>query len=421
MHGKSSAKPLPGSAYNTIRFRLRAGLPPATKSHKTKYMPQLKFLDLFCGCGGFSLGMEKAGLQCLAAIDHNPHAIKIFKHNFPQVPIIMQADLTSYDPQDLAETLTTPEVDLIIGGPPCQGFSIARRVGGSNSGKNLVPDARRQLYQEFLRFVSYFRPKVFVMENVLGIESAAGGEYYQRVLTEARDLGYHVVAYTENAADLGAPQRRRRKLFIGTKESLGIFSVKLNIPARLGKQTTLGEAIMDLPGQKGRTTYDLKRRAKFQSFYPDNFLTQIAEVSKAALLDSHDARKHNDRDLRDFKRLHEGENSKQATERGVQLEHPYDQSSFQDRFTRQSRSNVCSTIVAHLSQDGLMFIHPTQNRSLTPREAARIQTFPDWFQFPVATSHKFKAIGNAVPPLVAEALGHAITSFLNQPDQTKPA
>ncbi len=98
----------------------------------------------------------------------------------------------------------------------------------------------------------------------------------------------------------------------------------------------------------------------------------------------------------------EGENSAEAMRRGIECEFPYDKTSFKDRYTRQSRREACSTIVAHLSKEGLMFVHPTQNRSLTPREAARIQSFPDWFQFPVARTHQFRIIGNAVPPLVGE-------------------
>jgi DNA (cytosine-5)-methyltransferase 1 len=124
--------------------------------------------------------------------------------------------------------------------------------------------------------------------------------------------------------------------------------------------------------------------------------------------------------LRDFARLKEGENSKQAMrDRSVMFEFPYDKSSFMDRYTRQSRWKPCSTIVAHLSKDGLMFIHPTQNRSLTPREAARIQSFPDWFRFPEARTQAYRLIGNAVPPLVAEAVGLATRKFL-QTDSLPP-
>src|SRR4029453_19074563 len=118
--------------------------------------------------------------------------------------------------------------------------------------------------------------------------------------------------------------------------------------------------------------------------------------------------------------LKEGETSLQAINRGEHMEFPYDRESFKDRYTRQHRNEPCSTIVAHLSKDGLMFIHPTQKRSLTPREAARIQSFPDWFQFPVVRTQQFRVIGNAVPPLVAEAVGGEVLAFLQRSTQRTP-
>ena len=140
-------------------------------------------------------------------------------------------------------------------------------------------------------------------------------------------------------------------------------------------------------------------------------------IIESNVLTSHVARFHSERDLRDFARLREGETSATAMRvRGVEFEFPYDKSSFKDRYTRQSRSHPCSTIVAHLSKDGLMFIHPTQSRSLTPREAARIQSFPDWFRFPESRTQAYRLIGNAVPPLVSEAVGLAIRRCL----QTEP-
>jgi DNA (cytosine-5)-methyltransferase 1 len=138
------------------------------------------------------------------------------------------------------------------------------------------------------------------------------------------------------------------------------------------------------------------------------------EVHRAKLLTAHRARPHSARDLRDFRRLREGENSARAMRRGVTFEFPYDKGSFKDRYTRQARRALCSTVVAHLSKDGLMFVHPTQCRSLTPREAARVQTFPDWFTFPVARTHQFRLIGNAVPPIVGEAVGIAVRATLRR-------
>ena len=136
-------------------------------------MNRFTCIDLFCGCGGFSLGLERAGFTVLAAIDSNPEAVSVFRKNFPNVPQVLQKDLTEFRPRELAELIGAAEVDVIVGGPPCQGFSRVRQRDGANSGPRMVEDDRRHLYQEFLRYVGFFRPKVFVMENVPGIRSAA--------------------------------------------------------------------------------------------------------------------------------------------------------------------------------------------------------------------------------------------------------
>ncbi len=383
-----------------------------------------QFIDLFCGCGGFSLGMERSGLRALAAIDSNTEAIVTFGQNLPHVPHVLQRDLKTFRPQELDEILGGERVDVIVGGPPCQGFSTARQRDGANHGqRRLIQDDRRYLYQEFLRFVDYFQPKIFVMENVLGIRSAAGGEYLTRVQKEARSLGYRVNGQVEDAWRLGVPQKRRRQLIIGVRSDLiGYFPLTLAPAPRADPHTPLGAAIGDLPilragGGVHDRDYDLATRERHIRNWgakARNYLSRVLEIERTPKLTNHVARPHSDRDLRDFRRLREGENSATAVRnRGVEFEFPYDKSTFKDRYTRQSRQRPCSTIVAHLSKDGLMFIHPTQNRSLTPREAARIQTFPDWFRLPRARTHAFRLIGNAVPPLVAESVGLAVNHILS--------
>ncbi|MGO8816574.1 MAG: DNA cytosine methyltransferase [Terriglobia bacterium] len=373
-------------------------------------MKRFTCIDLFCGCGGFSLGMERAGFTVLAAIDFNQEAIHVFGTNFQNVAHVLERDLTAFPPRELAEIIGTAEVDVIVGGPPCQGFSKVRQRDGSNSGPRMVEDSRRYLYQEFLRYVDFFRPKVFVMENVPGIKSAAGGEYFTRVQQEARAQGYRVHPQVEKAAALGVPQKRQRQLIIGTRLDLPEYFAGELLPApRAVKAPTLGQAICDLPpvrvgGGQEEADYDMERRKAYVAKYGRRYLYGTLEVHLATKLTAHRARPHSDRDLRDFARLLEGEHCTEAMKRGETLEFPYDRASFKDRYTRQHRNELCSTIVAHLSKDGLMFIHPTQNRSLTPREAARVQSFPDWFQFPVSRMHQFRVIGNSVPPLVAEAV-----------------
>jgi DNA (cytosine-5)-methyltransferase 1 len=378
----------------------------------------LTFIDLFCGCGGFTLGMERAGFKCLAAIDSNEEAIEVFQKNFPQVPHALQENLTEFSAEQLGDLMGDQAVDVIVGGPPCQGFSTVRQRDGANSGPRMVEDPRRYLYQTFLSYVEHFKPKVFVMENVLGIKSADKGQYFRRVQNEARLIGYRVHPQTERAAKLGVPQKRVRQLIIGTRRDLpNYFHSELKPSPRAVKLPTLGAAIGDLPrlkagGGEEEADYDMARRKAHIKKYGKRYLYQTLEVQLATKLTAHRARPHSERDLRDFAKLREGEHCAEAMRRGEEFEFPYDKESFKDRYTRQHRNEPCSTIVAHLSKDGLMFIHPTQNRSLTPREAARVQSFPDWFEFPIARTHQFRVIGNAVPPLVAEAVGIAVKSYL---------
>jgi DNA (cytosine-5)-methyltransferase 1 len=406
------------------------------------------FIDLFCGCGGFTLGMLRAGFECLAAIDFNEQAVATLKANladkphpdFAPVRHALQRDLTTFEPAELAALIGTKQLDVIVGGPPCQGFSTARQRDGSNHGTDrLKEDPRRHLFRNFLNFVEFFQPRVFVIENVLGLRNAAGGRYFTAVQYEARILGrdkglpgYRVHPQIERGEKLGAPQKRRRQLIVGVRADLpGYFPSELQPTARAVVGAMLGDAILDLPklpadAGENETDYDLKHRTvHFLGGTRDHlrtpFLERVAEIGRAPRLFNHVSRPHSARDLRDFERIPEGSSSAVQMRRGVKFEFPYDKTSFKDRYTRQHRNRPCSTIVAHLAKDGLMFIHPTQNRSLTPREAARVQTFPDWFVFPEARTHSFRLIGNAVPPLIGEAAGAALLHFLRPSATPAPA
>lgn len=406
-------------------------MPKVRVERQSKATERLTYLDLFSGCGGFSLGLEWAGLSCLAAIDFNGPAIETFRQNHPSVPHALVHDLTKFHPEDLDKLLGSQPIDVIIGGPPCQGFSRARQVDGANHGERLIHDPRRDLYKEFLRYVSYYQPSVFVMENVPGIRSAAGGEFFTRVQVESRELGYRVVPYEARAWRFGVPQKRVRQLIIGTRRELPLF-----VPDRYIQPThadpvtedlgglqpvvTLGEAIGDLPwisagDERYVRPYDTALRKRHVQRYGRRYIYEVLQAHKTEVLTGHTARPHSQRDLRDFCRLMEGETSRHALKRGVEMEFPYDRENFKDRYTKQHRDRLCSTIVAHLQKDGLMFIHPTQTRSLTPREAARIQSFPDTFVFPQAVTRSYPQIGNAVPPLVGKAVGLAIDKYLSQP------
>lgn len=386
------------------------------------------FIDLFCGCGGFSLGAQSAGLNCLAGIDFNSQAVETFKLNHSEQVISLNKDLTQFQPEELSSMLGVNHLDVIVGGPPCQGFSTARQFSGSNSGERIVDDPRRDLYKYFLKFVNYFKPKIFIMENVLGIKNAQNGIYFTAIQNEARKIGYRVAPFEINSWEYGVPQRRIRQLFIGTLNEMPIFIPEHYIVKTHSKDTEggkfqplvfLGEAIEDLPQLKAgdeRITqnYNLKLREKYFKKYSGRYLLDVLQIENSPSLTWHCARPHNDRDLRDFARLKEGENCHQALARGVEMEFPYNRESFKDRYTKQSRTELSTTILAHLKSDGLKFIHPTQNRSFTPREAARVQSFPDTFLFSGTRSHIFTQIGNAVPPLVGKAVGLGIVEYLSQ-------
>ena len=395
------------------------------------YSHKLNFIDLFCGCGGFSYGLEKAGLNCIAGIDFDKHAIDTFRLNHSASTLAILGDLTKFTPTKLKNLIGNVKVDLIVGGPPCQGFSSLRQASGSNTGKRLVDDPRRELYKFYLRYVNFFNPSLFVIENVLGIKHSQNGVYFTRIQDEARQLGYRVFACEVKAWEFGVPQKRIRQLIIGIKNCLPIISTEdflspkyglpedINNNPKLKPIITLGEAIGDLPELKVgddiyETNYDLKLRKKYLDTYSKEYLYGVLNVHKAKKLTWHVARLHNSRDLRDFERLKEGENSGQAIARGVKLEHPYSRTNFKDRFTKQSRYTLCSTIVSDLRSGGLMFIHPTQNRSFSPREAARVQSFPDTFIFSGFRTNVFKQIGNAVPPLIGEEVGKKIIGFLKK-------
>ncbi|MFN7806514.1 MAG: DNA cytosine methyltransferase [Planctomycetaceae bacterium] len=379
---------------------------------------ELTCLDLFAGCGGFSLGLHRAGWQVKASIDFDPKAVEVYRANFPDTENILCRDLTKFSPAELQKLTGLTEVDMIVGGPPCQGFSQVRQRDGANHGGRLIEDPRRRLYEQYFQYVDKFRPKLFVMENVLGIRSAAGGRYFDAVHATARDHGYRVIGTVIDAWKFGVPQKRRRQFIIGTRLDLPMYFRTETIASMVGtRDFKLGHAIGDLPrlpADSGaeRAEYDLVlRRRHIEDPLAAWYLKHVVEIGRSEELTSHVARPHSDRDLRDFDRIPEGETSKEVLRRGGVLEFPYDRSSFYDRYTRQSRTDYCSTIVAHLSRDGLMFIHPTQRRSLTAREAARVQTFPDWFSFPVPRTHQYRVIGNTVPPVVSWAVANAAPGF----------
>ena len=190
-------------------------------------------IDLFCGCGGLSLGFEQAGYNVLLGIDVWKDALETFRHNHKNGATLC-ADLSKLTGEEVDREINSQKVDVIIGGPPCQGFSVA--------GKRIVDDERNTLYKSFVRMVEYFNPKAFVLENVPNILSIGGGVVREAIICDFQKLGYNVVTQVLTASDYGVPQNRRRAIFVGLKE--GVFDFE--IPKVLHKVTT-AEALSDLP------------------------------------------------------------------------------------------------------------------------------------------------------------------------------
>lgn len=384
-------------------------------------------IDLFAGCGGLSLGMRRAGFRVLAAVDLDLHATQVYEANSVSEHPVFHKDVQGFKPQMLRNATGIKTVDVMVAGLPCQGFSNARQVDGSNSGKRLVPDERRELFHPFMRYVRYFKPKVFIIENVVGMRATEDGRVYDALFRAASRAGYKLDCEVLHAAQFGVPQKRRRLIYVGVQKNLPPFKVGERIrPTHseggcrgrgLEPQVTLWEAIGDLPSLSAGTGGGRPNRQRLQkqlAKYGERYIRDVVNASPDRELTAHKARYHSERDLGDFDKLREGENSGQAERRGQKMDFPYSRKSFCDRYTRQKRNGLASTIVAHMSKDGLMFIHPTQRRSLTPREAARLQSFPDDFVFPVAQTHQYRLIGNAVPPLLACAVGRAVAAYLRE-------
>ncbi|MEZ5472139.1 MAG: DNA cytosine methyltransferase [Marinicella sp.] len=195
----------------------------------------MNVIDLFCGCGGLSQGFIDAGFNIVIGIDNWSDAIETFNYNHKNSKGIV-ADLLNIDPQEIKTKYNIESVDLIIGGPPCQGFSIA--------GKRIIDDERNQLYKSFLRFVDYFKPKGFVMENVPNILSMGNGVIKNQILKDFEDIGYNITYDKLLASDFAVPQNRMRAFFVGLKDSLGFEYPK---PITTDNKITSEEAISDLP------------------------------------------------------------------------------------------------------------------------------------------------------------------------------
>ncbi len=386
-----------------------------------------KVLDLFCGAGGMSLGFQLAGCEILCGIDIEPWPVQTHHYNFPNARFSLPpSDIGKIDPSSLG--IRPGEVDILVGGPPCQGFSQIGRGKIRSLGQERERDKKNKLYRDFIRFLDYFQPPYFVIENVIGMTTFKNSTYLDRILQElehgprtgySNQIGYRVSYAVLSAKDFGVPQLRNRLFIVGQRKD--IMDVEFQFPLPSCKTpVSLKDAIGDLPVLKApilrtRSENDLgsggisqKDRPRYYRLPPQNEFQKKMRLNSGESVFNHICRGHNSKDIEIFGMLKPGQ-----IYRDLPKEYKrYRDDIFDDKYRRLRANHPSWTLTAHMQKDCLAYIHPTQTRSISTREAARIQSFPDYFVFQGPLTRVFRMIGNAVPPLLAEAVARPIVQQL---------
>ena len=354
-------------------------------------MNKLTAIDLFCGAGGLHLGFEEAGYDIKLCIDNNDLVEKTHRRNFPNIPII-NGDIREVTADQIREYLGEDSLDVVIGGPPCQGFSIfGKRRFVNTQGYDPQKDPRNYLVYQYIRIVKETRPKFFFMENVKGFTNLDNGLFVEKVKKEFEKLGYtNIWCSVVCAADYGVPQERYRMFMIGNR--LGIDFVPpepTHFPIGSGKEPeycTVGDAIMDLVGHENEI--------------PNHVPLQHKPVVAARYGYVKEGCKLNVDDLPPELAVATRRDSK--TGKVANYSHVY---------KRLDRKKPSTTMVPG---HNAFPIHPTLNRTLTAREAARIQTFPDNHEFFGTRQEQCIQVGNAVPPKMAEPFLKKIHQYIEK-------
>jgi DNA (cytosine-5)-methyltransferase 1 len=389
-------------------------------------------IDLFAGAGGSSEGFNRAGFKVLGALEMDEMAARTYRLNHPAVPddrVIVQ-DIRTVTRSTLRRLAGGTRVDVLTGSPPCQGFSSA----GFRSKKTLLgyrpgDDHRNLLYETMVEAALVLKPRLFLMENVPGMKSAKREDH--SFLDAAAKLlkergGYRTEIWRLNAAAFGVPQDRIRYFLVASR-----MKVMPLVPTADYQDTRspnldhdalppvgLSEAIFDLPRREagegaaveGREPPDPTPDPRFR-----RYLTKFGILRNSRLLYQHTVRYHNPSDLELYATLRPGEDSVHALERHGRGDlMRYRRDVFDDKYARLRGDRPCKTIVSHLAKDGNGYIHPTQVRSISLREAARLQSFHDGYIFCGSPSDQWIQLGNAVPPVLAEAIARSFRRALER-------
>lgn len=329
-------------------------------------MNKYKYIDLFAGAGGMSLGFDTAEFENVLAVEYDKCFAETYSFNFPNHNLKV-ADIKNISNDEINKIIGNHKVDVIIGGPPCQGFSIAGKIG-----RNFIDDERNHLFKEFVRFVEVVKPRIFVMENVAALKTHNKGKTIKEIIKEFERVGYAVKYDVLNAVNYGIPQQRRRIFIIGTLDKEN----KFNFPEKTIKQTTIAEALEGLPELKSGETSDIP---------------------------NHNAMNHSKQMLEKMSYVKDGGNRNDIPE---EIRPKSGDIRKYIRYNSKEPS-ICIT------GDMRKVFHFSQNRALTGRELARIQTFPDTFIFKGKTGKVQQQIGNAVPPKLAFQIANSVKGVLD--------
>ena len=389
-----------------------------------------QFIDLFCGAGGFSKGLEMAGFECIGGIELKEVISKTHQLNHKKSKTIF-GDIREVPPEKFAEIIGKNHVDVIIGGPPCPTFStIGDAKIRSVTGKPTSEDPRNQLFLEYLKYVDYFRPEIFVIENVPNFITKYDGKIFSTAVDIIESIGkdesidgegLYVVekpVQVVNAVYYGVPQTRKRMMLVAHKktgkkflypEHTHYYDQDEDKRSELLPCTTVEDAIGDLPKitdnwRISEMPYSSKRKlTPYQQL--------MRSYGNGKTIKNNICRMSNDRAKRVFSHMKQGSKYMDLSPEIRQIL-PFREDIFQDRLKRLVMKAPSWTVIAHIGMDGYMYIHPTENRTLSVREAARIQSFPDDFEFIGNQQETYVPVGNAVPPLLGQAIGRSLMTYL---------
>ncbi|HJQ32937.1 MAG TPA: DNA cytosine methyltransferase [Pyrinomonadaceae bacterium] len=387
-------------------------------------MTRLKVVDLFSGAGGLSSGFRAAGFEVSASVESNEVFCRTHQYNFPEC-ISINANVHQFNAEEFAENtgLKKGSVDAVIGGPPCQTFSsIGTPKINSLRDRDAYTDPRNYLFEDFFRYVTYFRPPVFLMENVPTMRTKYKGELFERVLNRIKKLQYEPHVSIVNSVAYGVPQTRKRLFIVGTRDGVRYAFPNSTHAASNGHTpnllehcgavqysmaTTVYDALSDLP-----RIYDGCREDELP-YSKNSGLTDYQESmrNRGGTVRNNICRVSNERAKRVFAFMKQGSKYMDLPE-DVRKILPFREDIFHDRLKRLELSKPSWTILAHIGMDGYMYIHPTEDRTLSVREAARIQSFHDSFVFIGNMREQYVQVGNAVPPLLAKALAESVKNIL---------